>query len=249
MMNTDATKKQYDDISGLYDTLSEGDDDFLNFRNIAEQQLSKLPGGTRILDCSCGTGNHAIWMARQGFEVFASDISDGMLRQARKKAITANVGITFMRSSWEELPQNTDNKFDIIFCPGNSFSHVSGIDMLDHSFKSIRKILKKSGTLYFDLRNWEKTFEENSLLPQKFEIKHEGIKYDVTYAWNIKGWNTLCEMFVDIRKHGETTYRRYPFGFFPLGYSQLYDALKKAGFRRISRDFFTDDDYYYVIAT
>ncbi len=242
------SKKQYDEISGLYDVLSKGDDGLLFFRNIAEQQLNKLPGGARILDCSCGTGDHVIWMARQGFEVFASDISDGMLRQARKKANTANASITFIRSSWEELPENTNKKFNIIFSPGNSFSHLSGFDMLDHTFKSIRKVLKKDGTLYFDLRNWEKTFEENSLLPQKFEIKHEGIKYDVRYAWDLKGWNTLCEMFVYIRKHDETTYRHYAFDFFPLSYSQLHDALKKAGFRTISRDFFPDDDYYYVLA-
>ncbi|NQT77754.1 MAG: class I SAM-dependent methyltransferase [Bacteroidetes bacterium] len=247
-MNSNASKKQYDDISGLYDILSAGDDGFLNFRHIVEEQLNKLPAGARILDCSCGTGNHAIWMARQGFEVYASDISEGMLRQAKTKAKAAKASITFIRSSWEELPQHTDKKFEFICSPGNSFSHVSGLDMLDHSLQSIRKVLKKDGSLYFDLRNWEKTFEENSLLPQDFQIKSEGVKYDVSYAWNIKGWNTSCEMLVNIRKHGETTYTQYVFDFFPLSYSQLHDSLKKGGFRTISRDFFPDNDYYYVIA-
>ncbi len=41
---------------------------------------------SNILDLGCGTGNHALPLARGGFEVIGVDRSESMLAQARKKA-------------------------------------------------------------------------------------------------------------------------------------------------------------------
>jgi ubiquinone/menaquinone biosynthesis C-methylase UbiE len=42
-------------------------------------------GGRKVLDLGCGTGRHALWLAKQGADVTAVDFSDGMLAEARRK--------------------------------------------------------------------------------------------------------------------------------------------------------------------
>ena len=232
----------------LYDMLSEGDDGAIYFRLYLEKVLKKLPKNARILDCSCGTGNHAIWLARQGFKVFASDISEGMIACAAKKAEKEGLDINFFRSSWEEIPSQTNTSFDLVICPGNSLSHITDLSMLGQSVKAFRKIIKAGGRFFFDLRNWEKTFEENSLRAQKFQVKSKKEIIDVRYSYKINGWNVASTMFVDVCPAGTLEKKRYAFDFIPIGYLQLRQAFLKDGFEHVERGFYPDGDYYFAIA-
>jgi SAM-dependent methyltransferase len=62
-----------------------------------------LPPGAAILDVGCGTGRHAIELARRGFLVTGLDISEGMLGQARDAAAAAGVRVELIHAdatSW-----------------------------------------------------------------------------------------------------------------------------------------------------
>ena len=240
-------RKQYDDISNLYDILSEGDDGMIWFRHNLEDLLKKLPGNANILDCSCGTGNHAIWFAKQGFNVFASDLSEGMLEAAREKASSERLEINFFRSSWTELPETTNELFDLIVVPGNSLSHLERLAMAEEVFSAIRKVLKPGGQLFFDIRNWEKTYEDNSLQTQEFTVEGKDGNIDVIYSYDMPSWNETGHMHVDIRQEEEADYKRYSFDFFPVSFQQLHDAAMKAGFKNVDRGFFPGKEYYYLI--
>ena len=50
-----------------------------------------FPPGARVLELGCGTGEDALWMARRGVEVLATDASSEMLSIARAKAEAAGV--------------------------------------------------------------------------------------------------------------------------------------------------------------
>jgi SAM-dependent methyltransferase len=50
----------------------------------------------RALDIGCGTGENAIWMARQGFEVVACDFSKTAIDRARAKLDGADASVCFM---------------------------------------------------------------------------------------------------------------------------------------------------------
>ena len=241
-------RQQYNDIAYFYDLLAEGDDGVIWIRHYLEASLKELPNNARILDCSCGTGNHAIWLAKQGFEVHAADISDDMLEIAKDKAAKEGLSIRFAQSSWEELPQKAGVSYDLVVCPGNSLSHLSGIAMLDAAFLAFRKILKPGGTFFFDIRNWEKTYAENTLQDQQFRVEGKDGDYDVWYRYDMPEWNQTGQMHVDISPAGEENYKRFSFNFMPAGYQQFYDAFIKAGFKNIQRDYFPNKDYYFVLA-
>jgi len=55
------------------------------------------PVGTRVLEIGCGTGQYSAWLAGQGYELTAVDVSHAMLERARVKL--ANQGL---KADWQE---------------------------------------------------------------------------------------------------------------------------------------------------
>lgn len=58
----------------------------------------------RVLELGCGTGSNAIWLAQQGFDVTAVDISPLALEQARQKAASAGVSIRYLEADVLDAP-------------------------------------------------------------------------------------------------------------------------------------------------
>jgi cyclopropane fatty-acyl-phospholipid synthase-like methyltransferase len=54
-------------------------------------ELFSLEPGSTVLDMGCGTGRHAIELAKRGFEVVGVDLSAKMLEVARRNALRAGV--------------------------------------------------------------------------------------------------------------------------------------------------------------
>lgn len=61
-------------------------------------ETAHLPVGT-ALDAGCGTGTEALWLAEQGWDVTAADISATALAEARARAAAAGAG---ERVDWVE---------------------------------------------------------------------------------------------------------------------------------------------------
>lgn len=73
-----------------------------------------LPAGSAILDIGCGTGRHAVELARLGFRMTGVDLSSGMLAQARKAAEQAAVEIDWVHSN--AMDYKVAQKFDAALC-------------------------------------------------------------------------------------------------------------------------------------
>lgn len=50
----------------------------------------------RVLDIGCGSGENAIWLARQGFDVVACDVSPTAIEQAKRKLPAADLSVRFL---------------------------------------------------------------------------------------------------------------------------------------------------------
>lgn len=60
--------------------------------------LVPLSVGASILDMGCGTGRHAVELAKRGYRVTGVDISEGMLEVARKKAETEGASVRWVQA-------------------------------------------------------------------------------------------------------------------------------------------------------
>lgn len=94
-------------------------DDEVFTKNAAEEvefiiDHTNTPAGGAVLDLGCGTGRHAVPLARHGFRVTGVDISEGMLEFAARRARAAGVSIEFVRTDAAEFVR--PDSFDTVIC-------------------------------------------------------------------------------------------------------------------------------------
>ena len=72
----------------------------------------------RILDIGCGTGRHAVELAKRGYQVTGFDLSQGQLRLAREKAAAAGVNVELQCRDATQPHFHEEFDAAIMFCEG-----------------------------------------------------------------------------------------------------------------------------------
>jgi len=107
-----------------------------------------VPSGGSILDVGCGTGRHAIELARRGFRVTGVDISAGMLAQAAMAAERAEVEVDWVRGDAAHLTAQT--QFDAAICLYDGALRLLALyeDPIDHDvaiLEAIKAVVRPGG--------------------------------------------------------------------------------------------------------
>ena len=63
-------------------------------------------GRCRVLEIGCGSGENAIWLAQQGFDVVACDLSPTAIQQAKEKLPATDSDVFFLVADFlsESIP-------------------------------------------------------------------------------------------------------------------------------------------------
>ncbi|MCW5971450.1 MAG: class I SAM-dependent methyltransferase [Blastocatellales bacterium] len=115
-----------------------------------------LPGGARILDLCCGTGQLASGLVARGYRVTGVDGSESMLAFAKTNAPDADFVCADARTF--SLPA----LFDAAVSTFDSLNHILALDELVSVFRRVRAALRPSGRFVFDM-NMESEFETGGL--------------------------------------------------------------------------------------
>ena len=112
------TLSERDDLKAkLKKTWSAGDYD--RFSRYMEQgarlfyEQLDIPPGCQLLDVACGSGQLALWAARDGIEVTGVDIAPNLVRRAQARAQAESLKAHFLEGDAEELPFE-DGSFDVV---------------------------------------------------------------------------------------------------------------------------------------
>ena len=114
-------------------------------QRVREHVSLHLPLKASILELNAGTGDDAIWFARQGHQVHATDLAAGMLDVLTQKVTAAGLQdqiSTELRSFTELQELDCKGPFDYIF------SNSAGLNCtgeLDQVLSSISNLLKPGG--------------------------------------------------------------------------------------------------------
>lgn len=142
-------------------------------RVLADESLR--PG--RALELGCGTGTNAVFLAQQGFEVTAIDLSELALKQAQQRAERAGRVIRFLQADVCNFPWQGE-PFDFVFDRG-CYHCARRID-LPGFLETLRKVTKP-GSLYLVLTgNANEQSDEGPPRLHEHEIRAElGELFDV----------------------------------------------------------------------
>lgn len=106
----------------------------------------------KILDVGCGTGRHAIELAKRGYAVTGVDLSEAQIARAREKASRENVYVNFQQADARDLAFSEAFELAIIICEGG-FSLMETDEMNYAILMSAKKSLKKGGKLILTCLN------------------------------------------------------------------------------------------------
>lgn len=209
--------KSYDKEPFVQGTTSEVD--------FIEKELASDKSAT-ILDIGCGTGRHAIELAKRGYSVTAVDLSASQLDQARLKAAAANVTVQFVKADARHLDYS--NQFDVVMmvCEG-AFPLMETDEMNFDILKKASRALRKRGVLILTTLN--------GLFPLFHSVKdfindhqdHDSIKASTFDLMTFRDYSEYEHVDDDGNKHPIKCNERY---YVP---SEITWLLKMVGFSEI----------------
>lgn len=124
------TRKGYDDLAPTYDREIGANPIGIRMREIFRETLTEaLPSSGLVFEIGCGSGIDALWLARKGFQVVATDISEGMVRQVSRKAREAGLAdrVVARRLAAHEIGTLTAEFGEGAFDGG--YSHAGALNM------------------------------------------------------------------------------------------------------------------------
>ena len=197
-------------------------------RNVVYEQLSKILKENHpktILEINCGTGEDAIWLAQQHFEVTATDLSKKMIEIAKSKSNLGN--LIFKQIDITTIDKDFENqKFDFFFSNFGGLNCLSNTELISF-FKDASEILHKNGQMVLVImpKNtiWETFYFLLKLdFKKAFRRKKEVVIANVdgekvaTYYYNPKDIVNLANGFFEIKQYN-------PIGFFvPPSYLESF---------------------------
>jgi len=117
-MSTKTTTPEIDGLKArLKETWMAGDYD--RFSRYMEQgartfyEQLDIPAGCHLLDVACGSGQVALWAARDGVQATGVDIAPNLVQRAQARAQAEGLNARFMEGDAEALPFE-DASFDVV---------------------------------------------------------------------------------------------------------------------------------------
>jgi len=118
------------------------------------------PGSKILIDVACGTGGHAELLSKAGFDVYAVDLNEGMLRLMKKNLPKARVFKQDMRDL--HIPVQAD----ALICMYNSINYNYSYAELAHTLQRFYDHLKPGGVVIFDT-----AFTSHTWKPGPFSVE------------------------------------------------------------------------------
>jgi len=245
----DITQIFYDNLADQYDKL------FLDWQAATHEQaaiLQRIFSGSgfshaaRILDCSCGIGTQAIGLARLGYHVTASDISDRELAEARKRARDNGVAIRFEHADFCALQDVFTEQFDIVVTMDNALPHMLSKEALEKAVRSIIGQARPGGIVVASIRDYDSILESRPpYSPPYIHKTGKGQRVSFqTWTWNEDSYRLIQYIIED---EGELHASKFECCYRAIRREELKDLLLAGGCTEVIWKFPEETGFYQPI--
>lgn len=154
----------------MYEHLAPVYDYFVNWKSRLAYELPFLikeisnsgdnPHELKVLDAACGTGQHAIALANEGFQMSGADLYPEMISQARTNAFSADQNLILKTVGFGNMAKAFNGQqFDALLCLGNSLPHVQSHKKLAETLADFAALVKPGGILILQSRNFDRVLK------------------------------------------------------------------------------------------
>ena len=231
----------------MYNTFSEDYDRFVNWNDrlayempFIEKQIRFLQDSLHrpldILDTACGTGMHAIALAKAGHRVSAADLFPEMIAKSQQNANRAGVQVHFKTAGLGEMAQSFGQaQFDLLLCLGNSLPHLTSEQELIASLQDFAATLRSGGMLFIQNRNFDMVMQrqERWMEPQTYQSNEDEWIFQRFYDFLPDGLIRFNIVTVQRQANSEWQSAVNSTLLRPQLSSELQQHLLAAGFREI----------------
>ncbi|ERI92645.1 methyltransferase domain protein [Clostridiales bacterium oral taxon 876 str. F0540] len=237
--------KFYKELSKVYDIVFPKDETTLKFL------CKSLNHNSKVLDLACGTGSYAVALAQKGHRVDGIDLNEEMIALAKGKGgLFANFKVGDMTKFHETF---LSEKYDMIYCIGNSIVHLKNKEKIEKFIKDIYKSLNDEGTLIIQTVNYDRIINQNIKSLPTIDRSEKGVKFVRNY--NYKENEEKVEFQTDLIIFDNNKEEKYnnSVDLIALRKNELEEMFKKAGFKSIesyggfSEEPFGEDSFALVI--
>lgn len=193
------------------------------------------PGARDILDCSCGIGTQAIGLARRGYRVCGTDISQRSVDRARVEAARLGADVAFGVADFRDLT-SVVGEFDVVISCDNAVPHLLDDVEVSRALEEMRSKLRPGGLLVISTRDFDRALVERPATAPPLLVAGPPRRVVV----RLHDWDAADSPFYTVRffvltesggdwslAHHSTRYRAITSG-------ALSRAAKEVGFNRIT---------------
>jgi len=134
---------EYDILATFYDSFIDPDV-YEEYLKLINQYTTR----STILDIGCGTGTLSIELAKAGYDVVATDLSEDMLQVVSFRAKEENLNLEI---AMYDLLDPIDFLFDNIVASMDVINHLTDLEDVEFGFTNIFNTLKPNGIFIFDV--------------------------------------------------------------------------------------------------
>ena len=139
-------------------------------------------GAERVLDLACGTGRHALELARRGFSVVGVDISADLLEIAEADAAEQSLEASFLMADLREL--DFEDEFDLVLSLNDgAVGYFETEEENRRTFAVVARALKPGGGHLMQLPN---VLYAEAHLPQKTWIEGSSMIELIDHRWDAR---------------------------------------------------------------
>ncbi len=191
-------------LAAVYDILND-DIDHKKWADFVEECIKRFSDikVSEICETACGTGIMACELAKRGYSVTASDLSEDMLTIAENRARNAGLQIRFVVQDMRHTKMYS--KKDLCLCMLDSLNYLTKKQDILSALQSMGDNLSDGGLLIFDMNSKYKF--ENIYADNSYILESDGIYcgWQNYYNPNTK----ICDFYLSIfTENDDGTYFR-----------------------------------------
>ena len=231
--------KFYDQLADYFHLIFTNWDETIDLQG---QQLSELvksewPKAHSILDVSCGIGTQSIGLAKCGFTVTTSDISNGAIKRAEAESARLGVKVNLSVCDMRQAHSQHGSGFDIVISCDNSLPHLLTDQDLLIAFKEMLGCLSPGGGCVISVRDYASEERGRDLVKPYGVRSTNGYRYLLFQVWDFEGeYYDLTFYIVEentLTQEVQTLALRSRY--YAISTDKLRDLMYKAGFEDVKR--------------